>query len=554
MRSMAIILRYMIVDQRQALLRGALLSVVVLLMGAALLGLSGWFITAAAAAGLVGAGAVFDVFRPSAMVRFLALGRTAARYGERLQTHDATLRALASVRVRLLGSLVRAPYERLQRVRAAQALNRITADVDALDGVPLRLVLPVMAALATHVVVFFVLWRLVDLRVAAWVACGYVVGGALVLALGTRAARGASRWAEVAAQAFRTRLIDLIGGRADLAVYGQLVRQAEAVSAAEERRRAQVMSLDFIERVAGAALAMTGAVVTGGALWIGGGMAARGEVSPASAAIGVFVALALAETIAPLRRVLSDQGRIVQAARRVAGMLEAPATVGGGYGGAAGGMAFSGVTYRRVSGGRAVLDGVSLTLEPGTVTAVSGPSGTGKSTLLLIGAGLLEAERGSVTLGGCRVADWEESAFRAAVTLVPQRAGLLQGTVAENLRLAAPEAGEDALWEALEAVRLDGVIRAKGGLEAMLGPRGSGLSGGEARRLVLARALLRRPEVLLLDEPTEGIDGETSAEVLAGMRSALPGAAILIATHKEAEMSFANKRFALKDGCLVKCE
>ncbi|WP_271215140.1 hypothetical protein, partial [Pseudonocardia halophobica] len=96
------ILRLMLRDQRTALLRGAALSVLVLAMGVALLGLSGWFITAAAAAGLAGVGATFDVFRPSAMVRFLALGRAAARYGERLATHDATLRALESLRLRLM--------------------------------------------------------------------------------------------------------------------------------------------------------------------------------------------------------------------------------------------------------------------------------------------------------------------------------------------------------------------------------------------------------------------------------------------------------------------
>ncbi|MDX5381987.1 MAG: ABC transporter, partial [Rhodobacterales bacterium] len=148
------IFRLILREQPAALLRGAALSFVVLVMGAALLGLSGWFITAAAAAGLAGMGAVFDVFRPSAMVRFLALGRAAARYGERVLTHDATLRALEVLRVQLLGVLVAAPYQRMVRLRGAQAVNRLTADIDALDGVPLRLVLPVVAGLLTQIVSF----------------------------------------------------------------------------------------------------------------------------------------------------------------------------------------------------------------------------------------------------------------------------------------------------------------------------------------------------------------------------------------------------------------
>jgi len=132
------IFRMILLDQRRALMRGAVLSLAVLLAGIALLGLSGWFITAAAAAGLAGMGAVFDVFRPAAMVRFLALGRTAARYGERLLTHDATLRALTSIRVRLLQATMSAPHDMLVRLRGPQTLNRLMADVDALDGVPLR--------------------------------------------------------------------------------------------------------------------------------------------------------------------------------------------------------------------------------------------------------------------------------------------------------------------------------------------------------------------------------------------------------------------------------
>ena len=125
MSSLWRIFRLILRDQKTALMRGAVLSLVVLIAGIALLGLSGWFITAAAAAGLAGAGLVFDVFRPSAMVRFLALGRTAARYGERLLTHDATLKALTSIRIRLLEATVSAPHDALVRLRGPQAMQQL---------------------------------------------------------------------------------------------------------------------------------------------------------------------------------------------------------------------------------------------------------------------------------------------------------------------------------------------------------------------------------------------------------------------------------------------
>ena len=136
MRPVLRIVRLLLAAAPWAMVRGAALSVVVLLMGAALLGLSGWFITATGVAGLAGLGIAFDVFRPSAGVRFLALGRTAARYGERLLTHDATLRALAALRVTLLRRHAGADARALMGLRSESVLTRIVSDVDALDGSP----------------------------------------------------------------------------------------------------------------------------------------------------------------------------------------------------------------------------------------------------------------------------------------------------------------------------------------------------------------------------------------------------------------------------------
>ncbi len=119
MRHLIQMMRILIQDEKTVFARGMTLSLVVLLMGVALLALSGWFITAAAAAGLIGLGTLFNVFAPSAMVRFLALGRTAARYGERLMTHDATLRALSNLRVKLLGGVLNAPFRKLEQLRTS---------------------------------------------------------------------------------------------------------------------------------------------------------------------------------------------------------------------------------------------------------------------------------------------------------------------------------------------------------------------------------------------------------------------------------------------------
>jgi len=532
-------------EQPAAMWRGAALSLVVLVMGAALLGLSGWFITAAAAAGLAGMGAVFDVFRPSAMVRFLALGRAAARYGERILTHDATLRALEVLRVRLLAGLVAAPYARIVRIRGAQAQNRLTSDIDALDGVSLRLVLPVAAGLMTQLVSFAFIWALVGLPVALWILVGYVLGSGLVFWQTIRKTAQLSRRAEAAAQAFRSRLIDLIRARSDLAVFGRLEAQAASTMAAEQRRLALRVQQDHAERLAGAGLQMVATLVAGGALWLGMTLVQAGTIAPAFAALGFFATLALAETIAPLRRAASDLGRMAEAARRVSGDLVTPATSATEGSAADGPLKIENASLSRPLSHVNILEGLNLEIQPGETVALTGPSGSGKSTLLLAAAALHPVAEGRIMLGGLSVDEWDEGALREAVALLPQRSALMAGSVREALHLAAPNGDDTALWDVLGAVQLSTLLSARDGLDTVIGARGSGLSGGEARRLTLARVLLRRPKLLLLDEPTEGLDTATAKAVLDGVRGYLPDAAIMIAAHREIETDFADRVVAL---------
>jgi ATP-binding cassette subfamily C protein CydC len=540
------IFRLILRDQKTALMRGAALSLVVLIAGIALLGLSGWFITAAAAAGLAGAGLVFDVFRPSAMVRFLALGRTAARYGERLLTHDATLKALTSIRVRLLEATVSAPHDAVVRLRGPQALNRLMADVDALDGVPLRLILPITAGIAAQLLTFLALWWLVDLRIALWIFMGFLAASTVTLIAAAWAAAAASRQEEAAAQEFRSGFIDLIRARGDLAVYGQLARHGEAVLASDVSRQTRRARLDLVERRAGFALSVAGTVVASGALAIGMALAQAGTITPALAAIGFFVSLALMETVGPLRRAMADLGRMVVAARRVDDSLSLVGTDGSGtLSSVTARLQIENLTFCRSNATRPVLSGVSLELGSGESLAITGASGSGKSTLLLLAARLLSASHGSISVGSLLLEDWSERELRSVLTLVPQRSALMAGTISEALRLGARDATEVELWGVLEAVALASVVRVKGGLDFQLGPMGAGLSGGEARRLVIARSLLRRPKLLLLDEPTEGLDDATALAVLTGIRTYLPEAGILTASHRMVEIKWADRIMAL---------
>jgi ATP-binding cassette subfamily C protein CydC len=310
-------------EERAALSRGLLLSIIVLLAGAALLGLSGWFVTAAGAAGVAGIGIAFDVFRPSAGVRMLALGRTAARYGERILTHDATLRALARLRVKVLEGLAAQPAETLARLRSPAMLNRVTADVDALDGVAIRLVFPILAGGITLIAAGAMLAWLVAPVIALWVTGTLAAGAALAMIVEGRRAIVPAAEAEAARQTLRSAAIEHLRARTILTFAGSLPSERAGVLDHDAAARAAERRLARLDRRASSMASGSAMFAAGGALTIGAQLALQGAITPAAAAIAVFAALALAEALAPLHRGIAEIGRMRDAAARLAPALEA---------------------------------------------------------------------------------------------------------------------------------------------------------------------------------------------------------------------------------------
>ena len=505
--------------------RAALLAAVVLLAGSGLLALSGWFITASAIAGLT-AGAMFDVFRPAASVRGLALIRTAARYAERMLGHDATLRAVAGLRGAVLAGLAALPWGQMQQLRRGPALARVVADTDTLDGLPLRIVLPALAALTAFAGAFALIAWLASWQMALWV-CGAHLGTALVAGgWGLRRSTAVARQAAQAERDFRSHALDLIAARDDLAVHGRLPAQIARAMAAEAHATRLTARLEAVERAVALTQELARIAAMAGALGLGATGIRLGLFGPAIAAMCFFAAMALAEATAPLRRAVADWGRIRDAAGRVAPML---------------GQALPAAAT--TSSPALPLQIGDMQVVAGDVLAIAGPSGAGKSTLLGRIAGLIAPAPGQpLTLAGRPIADWPETDLRAALVLVPQRVALIAGTLRENLALAAPAASDEDMRKVLRAMRLD---QLRGGLDLRLGDGGAGLSGGESRRVALARALLREPRILLLDEPTEGLDEATARQVMASILSNTRGIAVVFASHRSSDLMRAAKRIEL---------
>ncbi|MGV2125537.1 thiol reductant ABC exporter subunit CydC [Agrobacterium vitis] len=529
-----------------SLLIGTLLTAVVMLAGIALLGLSGWFITAAGVAGAAGAGLTFDVFRPSAGVRFLALGRAAARYGERLSTHDATLQVLADLRVDLLQSFLRKPILELMRIRGSERLQQFTADVDALDGLALRLLMPAVAALSVLTLSFLVIGFLADFVVAGSMVAIFLVFALMAGWLVTVSARLPSRRAHRALWALRMRLIDTLRGRSELALARRLPAAEIHVLEASQRVQQGQSALDLAERK-GAFLVAAGATLAAAAvLTLCSISVVSGQLSPECAALAFFAALGLAELVMPLTRGLCEIGKMSDAAQRIEPLLqqypETAADTGPAPSSRSEGEPLMVVdVVRIVNGQRLLVDDLSFKLKAGETVALVGPSGGGKTTFLNVTAGLREPERGNVLLRGVASHRMPERDRFRLLGYFSQRSSLVSGTVRENLLLAKPDADPEQLAQVLATVRLYDALASRGGLDTCLGEGGRGLSGGETRRLALARILLRRPAILLLDEPTEGLDRETAIGVLQSIREHLPEAAILMASHRPEEVDFADR-------------
>lgn len=533
------ILRLFLEGNRAMLLAGAGLSLVTALCGVALLGLSGWFVTATALAGLSAATALaFDIFAPSAGIRFLALARTAGRYGERLATHDATLAVLAGLRERLFRGWARPGAAGGLAKRPSRLLFRLTLDIDALDSLYLRVLVPLIAALGVALAAGFALaWM--DIRLGLAVAALLAACGLALPLVAARAADRPARRRAHALEILRARVIDLVAGQAEWIMAGTLGRRIEGIAAAERRLCESDDRLNRIETWTGVGFGVAGAALLAAMLVAVALLAEARAIGAPVAALGLMIGLAALEPFAGLRRGALELGRTLLAARRIAPRLDAASDAGPlrppGDGPA---VRLAGVSVRHPGAAAPSLGSVTFTARPGEKVALVGPSGAGKSTLLALLAGEAEAETGR--------------AEAQAATLLTQRTELFSDSLRGNLLLADPRADDDALWAALEAAGFRTDVEAlPRGLDTPLGEGGQGLSGGQARRLALARLFLRDTPVWLLDEPTEGLDGETARDVLRRLDAKAGKRCVIVATHVGREAALADRLVAIENGRIV---
>jgi len=515
---------------------GLLLTWTSLLASLGLLGLSGGFLTATAIAGLSPVAAhAFNFFYPSAGVRFFALSRTASRWAERVSTHEATFRLIGALRVWLYQALCRLSPAQTGRLHGADLLSRLTRDIDALDNLYQRLLLPGIAAWLSLLLLAAVFaWQAPALLVpwSVFIAFALIVVPWLAWRIGGRLSP-----ALVTTQfELRRELLDAVDGSEDYALH------APAWQAQRQRilhLDAARVALQLRQQRRGAALRgmLLGAV--GVVLWAVIGVLAR---SPAGSgpdgpwlAVILMLILASLEIVQNLPQAWLELPGTVASANRlqaIATTPPVPAYPDSGPAPADFGLQLDGVGFWHSPEHR-LLDDVSLLIPPGTHLALLGPSGEGKSSLLELLARLREPQEGTIRLGGVPLAEFDETMLRRHIACAPQAVWLFTASLADNLRLACPTADDAALWAVLDVVGLRQTVAAwPDGLATWIDEQGASLSGGQRRRLGVARALLREAPVTLFDEATEGLDPQAERALVARLRRHLQGRTMLWVSHR----------------------
>lgn len=542
-------------EQRGWMVFGAALAVLSSLSGIGLLAVAGYFITSMA---LVGAGgAAINYYTPSALIRLFAILRTGGRYAERLVTHEATLRLLARLRVWLFGRLVPLAPAALGELRSAELFSRLRADVDALEHAYLGVLIPLLVAIVVMLVAL-----LASLIYLPWLALPllllFLFGGGLLPAWALH--QGSKPGATVVAcnETMRALAADGLRGRAELALYGAEEAHAERFAAVLARQRLAQRRVDRLQAL-GSAGVMLSAQLAGVCTLLLGLSALRGGllVGPDLVMLALLVPAAF-EAVAALPEAWAQLASTLVSARRVFALADTPVPVPEPNRPSPSieqhDLSLRGLRLRYGAQGPWVLDGVDLDLPQGRRIALVGASGAGKSSLIGALTRLYPSE-GTATLGGTPLDAWHGDDLRAQIAVVEQRPYLFDASLRDNLRLARPEATAAQLDQAIEQAQLsDYVAGLPQGLRTWVGEDGIRVSGGEARRIAIARALLADPPILLLDEPTEGLDAGTVAQLYTALDAAMSGRSVLLITHRLGGLAgLVDEVATMEQGRIIEC-
>lgn len=531
---------------------GVVLAIVTLLASIGLLTLSGWFLSASAVVGVAGIYS-FNYMLPAAGVRGAAIIRTAGRYFERLVSHDATFRVLQHLRVFTFSKLLPLSPAGLARFRQGELLNRVVADVDTLDHLYLRVISPLIGALVVIVVVTAGL-SILDVTLALTLG-GIMLVTLLVLPpLFYRAGKPAGESITQMRGQYRQQLTAWLQGQAELMLFSASDRYRKQLEKTEQRWQDAQRRQAELTALSQALMLLIGGVAVVAMLWLTSAGVGGNSQPGALIALFVFCALAAFEALAPVTGAFQHLGQVIASARRItqitAQQPEVTFTAGNGQAFGQVSLTLNQVTFSYPQQPSPALENISLQVGAGEHIAILGRTGCGKSTLLQLLTRAWDPADGEILLNDQPLTRLNEATLRQAMSVVPQRVHLFSATLRDNLLLAAPGASDIQQMKALERVGLEKLLE-DSGLNAWLGEGGRQLSGGELRRLAIARALLHDAPLMLLDEPTEGLDATTESQILDLLAEVMREKTVLMVTHRLRGLARFNRIIVMDNGKII---
>ncbi|MDG6361208.1 heme ABC transporter ATP-binding protein/permease CydC [Glaesserella parasuis] len=515
---------------------GIILAITSLTASIGLLSLSGWFLAASA---LVGSSLLFNFFYPSSGVRGLAIGRTISRYFERLVTHDATFRVLANLRIAVFSKLIPLSPAGLNRYRHSELLNRLVADVDTLDTLYLNLLSPFISAIM--VILFMGIGLSFVSPLLAWVICGSLV--VLLLIFPTLFYHLGRKLGKIAIQSratYRSQFIEWIQLNGEFLLFGVLSKATDRLKQTEQQWLKAQSHESQLGGLSNALLMFINGILVTAVIYLSAAAinVPQADNPEALIALVVFCVLASLEILMPIGMAFLHLGQVIEAAERISEITAQQPTVQ--FNGTAQWkqteanqplISFNQVSFSYSPEHEQVLNHISFEIKKGERIAILGKTGSGKSTIFQLLTRNYDATSGEILLNGCNIKDYPEKTLRQQIAVLSQRVHIFSNTLRENLRFGNPQATDEALSEALAKVNLSYLLEEQG-LDLWLGEGGRPLSGGEQRRLGLARLLLSTADILLLDEATEGLDRDTEQQILKQILSHTQGKTLLMITHR----------------------
>ena len=536
------------------LILGLVLMILGLGSSMSLLTVSGWFLAATAIAGL---GTLFNFFYPSASVRGLAIGRTVMRYFEKIVTHDATFRILSKLRVQVFEKIIPLSPGVLNRYRNSDLLNRLVSDVDTLDSLYLRLLAPFFTA-AFVIIAMTIGLSFVNIPLALGLGLFLLI---LLIIIPTVFYRLGQEFGELLIQAratYRTQFLEFIQAQAELLLFNAEDKLKEKMTATEKTWQEDQAKEAKLSGFSTALVLFLNGLLISGMLWFASNADfGTDEYRTAYIALFTFAALAAFEIIMPLGAAFLHIGQVIAAAERVTEIIEQKPLV-----------KFNGneefetkvrlistkdLSFSYPGQETLVLKNLTLDLEQSQKIAILGKTGSGKSSLLQLLVRNYDANQGKLLLAEKPISAYSEETLRRQICFLTQRVHVFSDTLRQNLQFASvDEISDEKMIEVLHQVGLSKLLEQEGkGLNLWLGDGGRPLSGGEQRRLGLARILLNNAPILLLDEPTEGLDRETERQILRLILQHAENKTLIMVTHRLSSIEQFDKICVIDNGRLI---